>query len=277
MPGIIWVASYPKSGNTWVRMFLESALANIQEPMNVNGKKQFVTGESAYGWFRTCHGSDFDVNDTNTIQGLRPSVHEKLKSLSDQNVLIKTHNALIEVADVPLISMEHTAGAIYIIRNPLDIADSLADHMGLTLDGAIEFMCSHTSVGIGADKKLVREYYGSWSDHVYSWTAQTSPHILILRYEDMLSEPVREFGRLMRFLKHPLSDERLKEVVDLTSFDRLKNSEDTHGFTERSEKSKAGRFFREGKAGRWRKVLTKKQIKKIKSKHEVVMKRYGYL
>jgi hypothetical protein len=119
------------------------------------------------------------------------------------------------------------------------------------------------------------EILGSWSENVESWTGQPNPALHVMRYEDMLAQPERTFGALTRFLGLDTTAERLRRVIELSSFDKLREQEERIGFNERSTMSK--RFFRVGRAGQWRTKLTPAQVEAVVRANEKQMRRFGYL
>jgi hypothetical protein len=121
----------------------------------------------------------------------------------------------------------------------------------------------------------VHELLGSWSEHVESWTARPSSGLHVVRYEDMLDKPQATFGGIAAFLGLKPPRERLERAIARSSFKVLQDKERRHGFKEKSEK--AERFFREGRAGQWRKLLGPEQIDRVVSAHSHQMQRFGYL
>ena len=121
----------------------------------------------------------------------------------------------------------------------------------------------------------VYELYGSWSQHVLSWTRKPHRAMYVMRYEDMLVEPQKTFGALARHLLFTPSESELADAIDRSSFERLRKQEEKDGFRERPEK--AERFFRDGRAGQWKEVLTPKQVQRIVDAHGEQMRRFGYL
>ena len=113
--------------------------------------------------------------------------------------MVKTHHALVMDRGVRTINVDATSGAIYIVRNPLDVAISFAHHMNDTIDTAIEEMATD-NLETGVNDRSVYEVYGSWSQHVESWTRKTHRTIYVMRYENMLADPMRVFGGLARHL-----------------------------------------------------------------------------
>ena len=167
-----------------------------------------------------------------------------------------------------------TAGAIYIVRNPLDVAISFAHHLGLSVDETIAIM-GRQNAEMEVSEEVVHEVLGSWSQHVSSWTRKPHRTIYVMRYEDMLAEPERTFGALARHLLIAPTPAQLADAIDRSSFDKLRAQEKTDGFREKSKK--AERFFREGRAGQWKEILTPQQVAKIAKDHGDQMARFGYL
>jgi hypothetical protein len=208
------------------------------------------------------------------IRQLRPLVHRTISEGSPDTVLVKTHNALVEDGGYPLISLDLTAGAIYIVRNPLDVVISFSHHNRTTVDKMIEFMGSKTAATV-SNEKNVYEVYDSWSGHVASWTATPSPTLHVMRYEDMLASPQKSFAAVVKFLGIEAPRQRIEKAIRLSSFTVLKEQERRQGFRERPSAMEA--FFREGKAGQWKKVLTKEQVAAIVSAHREQMARFDYV
>jgi hypothetical protein len=208
------------------------------------------------------------------VRELRPLVHRAISRSSPDNVLIKTHNALVEEDGHPLISLDLTAGAIYVVRNPLDVVISFSHHNRTTIDNMIEFMGSKTAATV-SNEKNVYEIYDSWSGHVASWTATPSPTLHVVRYEDMLANPQKSFAAVVKFLGIEAPRQRIEKAIRLSSFTVLKEQERRQGFRERPSAMEA--FFREGKAGQWKKVLTKEQVAAIVAAHREQMARFGYV
>ena len=147
MGQIVWLSSYPKSGNTWTRVFLHNLLLNPDKPTRINTIDAFCLGEH-----RAVYYNQFDPRPLTTLTDkevaeLRPKVHHMLTRAFPDSVFVKTHNYLGAWEGVPLVTMECTAGAIYILRNPLDVAISFAHHFGIPIDVAIEQMANPSMSG----------------------------------------------------------------------------------------------------------------------------------
>lgn len=274
MGGLVWLASYPKSGNTWVRAFLHNLLHNAKTPIDIDSIHEFCRGDTDAHWYAQLTDKPYDQLSKQEQAALRPKVHALLTRTSPDSVFVKTHHFLGEDCGVPLISMQYTAGAIYILRNPLDVVLSVMHHYGMTVDRAIAFMADDNAHAGGGGGHVL-QVLTSWSNHVRSWTQGENPGLLVLRYEDMLDNPQKAFGRVTRFLGLNPPRDRLKRAIKFSSFKVLRGQEDRHGFRERSDK--ASRFFRKGTSGQWKTALTPEQVARMVDDQREQMQRFGYV
>lgn len=271
---LFWLASYPKSGNTWVRLFLANYLARTEQPFPINhlGKMGYgdVIGE-AYGKIA---GRPHTKLSEAAVNRLRPALQKALSRNPSDVLFVKTHNANIRQDGERLISPEVTRGALYVLRNPLDMVLSYADHYGITPDAA------SVAIGQKANKVLanqtnVAQYIGNWSDHVLSWADDRKLGVMVLRYEDLQADPETAFAKLLRHIGLEPEVERLAKAIEFSSFKEARRQEEEHAFVERSRNSKS--FFRSGKVGAGRAELSPPVQKRILADHEAVMRRFGYL
>jgi hypothetical protein len=264
---LVWLASYPKSGNTWVRAFLHNYIVNAATPHSINSLVDFSVAECAAAFF----GPNAAGLSTQEVQRLRPAVHEQLTRLHDDLVFVKTHNAHLAMHGIPLCTPAYTAGAVYIVRDPRDVALSYAAFARKNVDEIIGFMESKGASN-APDGVQVFELLGSWSEHALSWVA--APKRLLVRYEDLLTEPARYFARIIKFLgTGALDTARLERAIDFSSFGTLAAQEASAGYRAGGG---AKNFFRTGKSGQWRERLTAAQVKRIETAHGAVMQKFGY-
>ena len=273
MGAIIWLSSYPKSGNTWMRALLHNLLVNEDKPVNINRLNSFCLGESKASYYSQLESRPLTKISDREISELRLRVHESLTRASPDSVFVKTHNYLGEWEGIPMVNMEVTAGAIYILRNPLDVVISYAHHFGVDIDEAIIHM-AHPEAGTPTTTANVRQVYGSWSSNVSSWTGNPTPDIHVVRYEDLTAKPNQTVTAMARFLGLNPPRDRIQRTIDNSSFKVLKSQEEKHGFVERSAHA---RFFRAGKTGQWRDTLTPDQVASIVETHREQMQRFGYV
>ncbi len=275
----VWLASYPKSGNTWLRVVLNNLMRELdgkgEEPQDINALHEWSSRESVLRDFVHRLGKHPQDCTPAEIAAVRPLVQADLVRDCEQPVFIKTHSAVANVEGFPSINFDITRAAIYVLRNPLDVAISYAHHMGMSVDDMIDYMADDEMCTQLTDQKRVYEFMSSWSFHVASWISVVHRPVLILRYEDMLGAPERSFGRLAAFLKLEPSAQQLQRAIDNSAFDKLVDQEARQGFRERS--ARAEKFFRSGKSGQWKDVLTDRQVQAIIGVHGPMMMRFGYL
>ena len=273
MGRLIWLASFPKSGNTWMRAFLHNLLRDPKDDYDINRLGEFSFSDSTPHFYQTYLTKPPQEWTNAEVMQTRWKAQRDIGRMSSDDVFVKTHNAHVEFDGLPMINMDLTAGAFYVVRNPLDVCISLADHYGTSIDESIRIMSDPNS-GTPTGENLVFEVHKTWSTHVLSWTNQPGPWLHVIRYEDMLKKPTVAFSRVVRFLGLNPPRERIERAIQASSFESLRAQEDAKGFRERSYK--AEKFFRVGKAGQWRSVLSKAQIERVVDFHKEQMERFGY-
>ncbi len=278
MGGIYWLASYPKSGNTWLRAFLHNLRVDGDAPVDIN---ELTTGAiaSGRGWIDDVLGFDSDHLTPDEVDRLRPDVY-RWSVHAEEVGYHKIHDAYTVLPDgEPLVSREGTLGAVYIVRNPLDVAPSTASHYGCTVDRAIAIMgfpeLAVAARRDGIARQQVRQRLLSWSAHVASWIDAPGLRCEVVRYEDLAARPLETFTRAAAFLDLPTDRPRVEKAIRHSEFSELRRQEDERGFHERGSRSEP--FFRRGRAGGWRDSLTPEQVERIIDDHGAVMRRIGYL
>ena len=216
MPGIIWLASYPKSGNTWLRAFLANYLTNAKKAVPINDLPNHILGDNLLLHYEQFTGRKSEALSDQDVARLRPSIHQWFAGSSQNDVFVKTHNAIAQVDGTPLITPSATAGAIYVARNPMDVAVSFAHHYQVDYGRAVESLCEDDYC-VPPTSGLLPQYLTSWSGHVRSWTEAPGLTVHVMRYEDMLGKPIPTFRRLAKFLGFRKDPARLKRAIRFSS------------------------------------------------------------
>jgi hypothetical protein len=275
---IVWLASYPSSGNTWMRVFLSNLICDAGEPADINHLAVTVHAASR-GRFDTHAGVRASELTDDEIDELRPAVYESMAREEPGPWFIKIHDAYAHTpSGRPLISQPATRGAIYVIRNPLDVAVSYAHHQNVSLDACIRIMADEThALGSGANgiRSQLKQRVGSWSTHVHSWVDADALRLHVVRYEDLKRDPVRAFGAVADFARLAWTPHQLERAIAFSDFRELRRQEDLAGFSAGSPH--ADRFFRRGETAVWRTELTDSQARRIIEQHHGLMRRFGYL
>jgi hypothetical protein len=206
--------------------------------------------------------------------GLRDKVLRGIIANGADVNLVKTHNIRRDAFGRELIPPKYTRSSVYIMRNPLDMVLSYARHYGIDAAEAIEAIGRSDNAN-ASDASTVWQFLGSWSEHVNSWTRDAPYPGLVLRYEDMLANPAQAFGALVQHVGFSPDPERLDRAIRFASFDEVSGQEAKTPFAENPGKSRT--FFTSGKAGAWKEALSEELVSKIKTDHNDIMKRFGYL
>jgi aryl sulfotransferase len=278
MSGIVWLASYPKSGNTWVRALLANYLSGSDAAVDIN-ELEIGLGMSFRPVFDELMGVESsDLTRTEIDRGL-PLVYAALAARERRRpFFLKVHDAW-RVNDLghPVFPREATAAVIYVVRDPRDVAVSLAFHAGMSIEAAIDAMNNgprdlfHSP---GSLSESFPQYLGTWSGHASSWLddAPCSPHVV--RYEDLSEAPGVTLRGVLEAVGIPVVESRVQHAVRCARFDLLREQERQKGFRERPLSSDA--FFRQGQAGTWSSSLTASQASRLWGAHAHVMTRFGY-
>lgn len=270
--GIYWIASYPKSGNTWIRIALSCLCRGGQMP-DLTRAMDLCPSSAVLGWMETIIDVPLDDMTPAEQSLMRLEACRLYAQTATAPAFLKVHDAYDAAQFPPEISV----GTILIVRDPRDVAPSWADHMGIDLDGAIERMaCPDFTLSPPGPHQhpQIRQYLGSWSGNVLSWLDVAPGPKLLLRYEDMLAAPIASFTALARFTGLAVSPDLVQQTVAATSFQALQAAEALSGFGERLSTQKA--FFRQGQAGAWQKNLSAAQAERLWNDHHHVMARLGY-
>lgn len=275
---IIWLASYPKSGNTWFRTFL-SALLSDKNQVDINNlaiKHNFVN-QSFFNFATQLNASELPQQE---IDNLKPQVIRYLSSIQKELTFIKIHEQYTSSKNgsSPIIPVDCSLLALYLIRNPLDVAVSFAYHNGWSFNKIIDSMGKNLRLNErkkGTGTHLLSEELGTWSEHVNSWVKNYLVKVEVVRYEDMFHTPFKTFKNAVTVIGLDVSDEKIQQAIEASSFKNLRQQEEKAYFQEKNPKTDF--FFRKGKIGSWREELNKQQINKVINDHYATMVEFGYL
>lgn len=274
---IYWLASYPKSGNTWMRILLTNYLRNAEQPADINHLDGGPIA-SARQTFDDNVGVEASDLTQDEIERYRPYVYETLSDAAQEPVFLKVHDAFTLTPEgIPLMSKRATAGVLYLLRNPLDVSVSFAHHSAQPVERAVENMNDPDFAFVDNPHRLhnqLRQRLLTWSHHVTSWVDEPGLRVLVVRYEDMRADPISGFTEVIRFCGLDTDPERIAKAVDFSRFERVKSQEEEHGFGEKMPRAES--FFRKGVVGSWREGLSEEQAAQLVAQHGDVMRRFGY-
>jgi hypothetical protein len=279
MSGAIWLASYPRSGNTWTRIALYS-LRNGGADVDFDGVNQFGRMTSRRERIDRVLDVDSGLLTPSELEELRPDANAALYAGQYEPELCKVHDSWVRTpSGRAVFDKAFTHAAIYLVRDPRDVAVSWANFVNWPIERSVDFLCSRKaslgtppSEGIGTQ---LTQRLGTWSDHVRSWTEESGLDPLVIRYEDMLADPGGALRRMAAHIGWDAPDSAVARTVEATRFDRLAAKERREGFIESAPKTE--RFFRSGKSGGWRAALSAEQVARLEREHAELMTRFGYL
>jgi hypothetical protein len=275
---IVWLASYPKSGNTWFRAFLTALLGTGEADLDINSLYPTTIASSRQLFDEMAGTASADLT-AEEIDRLRPRIYRLNAEESDDMLYHKIHDAYILLPDgQPIIPHEVTRSVLYFIRNPLDVVVSFANHLSTSIDKTIAIMNNPDYAFCSRTDRLhnqLRQRLFTWSGHVKSWVDHSNLPLRVVRYEDMQADPLEAFGKAAAFIGLERDKEQVEAALEKCSFERMQQQEREKGFHEKSAASQS--FFRKGVVGDWKQSLTPRQADRIVNAHREVMERFGYL
>jgi aryl sulfotransferase len=291
---IVWLASYPKCGNTWLRLLL----ANVgrQTPADINALGLEGGIASARKRFDNTFLFASGLLTHAECDRLRPALYRHLALQEGAETalepdeaapvlgdcrFIKTHDAWTATGSGEAILGGRAAarGAILIVRDPRDVVASLANHNRTSIDDAVRFMADDAAAFCGRTDRQplqLRQQLPGWSGFARSWLDQGELPVHVVRYEDMIADSAAELGKVLTFTGIAIPQEAIERAARLSSFDVLREQEAEKGFGEAPVRMAGSRFFREGKTGGWRDELSETQRRRVEADHAPMMARLGY-
>ncbi len=275
---IIWLASYPKSGNTWVRLFLDNLFSDVDD-FNINNNliDQFPLRQHF-------EGISNNINDLDEFAKNCVAAQSKL-NIDKKIKILKTHNAFWNWKNGKhyFTDQINTLGVIYIVRDPRNIITSVLNYFHKNnYTDALKFMTDNKVLGGHDGETGLPTIIGSWQNHYKSWK-KFKKNVLLIKYENLLKNPDYEFLKITDFLnkvgRYNFDNKKIIKAINDCEFKNLKKQEDLYGFKGNSETNKKlnQKFFNLGPKNRWENILEEKIIKEIELLFQKEMKELGYI
>jgi len=278
---IIWLASYPKSGNTLVRSMLTSLIYSEDGNFNFNLLKKIgqYPHKKHFKGLTDKFDNLFELSKFWTISQDKLNLDKKIK-------FFKTHHLRCGIGNYTFTNSKNTIGTIYIVRDPRDVIISFAQHHALSIEEAKHNMFRTDAYTFPEREKnpdlALRTLLGSWSDHYNSWT-KNNKNLLFIKYENLIKNKKFELLRIIKFInnfiKIPISETKINNCINSTTFKSMKKYEEKGIFEENSvdKNDKKIKFFNYGKEGNWKNVLSKELVLNIEQKFQNEMKELEYI
>ena len=282
---IIWLASYPKSGNTWVRSFISSILFTRDGDVDLS-KLENISQFPLRSQFTNYID---DLQDVKKVYQNWSNVQNYM-NLDNKIKFLKTHHVNCKIENFEFTDDNNSLGVIYIVRDPRNVACSVKNHFSLeNYDDVKDFLFrEHNWLGIITDKKMkpldnkIPTLISSWKTNYLSWKNKTKNYLLI-KYENLLENPYLEFGKISKYLENHLNvkfdEKKIKKAIETCSFRNLQQLETDGKFKEQTvdKQNKSVKFFHLGPENDWKKILDKNISREIENKFKAEMEELGYL
>ena len=294
---IIWIASYPKSGNTWLRVFISSILYSNDGIVNLENLKHI----DQYPFISHFDGliddpKNINVKNQNDIKKIFSNLilsQDKI-NLDNKIKFLKTHFVCSKILGYNFTNYDNTLGVIHIVRDPRNVVTSIKNHWGhKNIDESCDFILNerqwltYNLKNEDIKKNLLPDnsfptLISSWKSHYNYWN-KIEKNYLLIKYENLIQKPEEEFNKIVIYLENILNikidKKKIKNAIETSSFENLQSLEDQNKFDE-GKKSKHGskiRFFNLGKKNNWEKILQDNIKAKIEKNFIFEMKKLGYL
>jgi len=279
---IIWIASYPKSGNTWTRAMLSSyfysedgifnfeQLKNIKEfPKDSNYLKEKTIGKNLISIAKEWIPAQEIINN----------------NLKTKYLFLKTHSSMCSINSYDFTNKKNSLAGIYIVRDPRNVVASLANHYNKNIEESLKILFNKDAKIQNPTKENINNglsYISDWGNNYISWKNYKHFEIKIIKYEDLLLNTEYHFTELLFFIKKyvrfDIDKNKIKNVIKSTNFNILKSSEKKFGFEEKSQMTGKDRpFFDLGNQRNWKKTLNQKVVISINNKYKKIMNELNYL
>ena len=281
MSKIIWISSYPKSGNTWMRFLISNYYFNKDNKFNFQIADNNILMFPQISIMKKIVDKQSIIQNPFNISKYWLELQKKIHIEGGNVAFFKNHNALVSIDENEFTNTDLSLAAVYIVRDPRDVVISYAYYRNMSFDKIISNLCDDKlfyNINSNHGFPYV-EILGSWSYHYKSWKngLPNMPRIII-KYEDLLKDCFGQLNNtidfLSKILKHKKDKNKIQFSVDNSEFNLLRHGEKKFGMQTNEGKNS---FFRSGKKGQWKELLNTSQIKKIESACRQGMLELNYL
>ena len=279
---IIWIASYPKSGNTWLRALLASYYFTNEGSFSLSLLDK-IDAFPSDKFFKEYNDQFSKVEDTSKYW---LKEQEKINK-KNKITFLKTHSAICKINGNSFTNKENSIGAIYIVRDPRNVITSISNHYQISIEDAFQFMKDEKR---GIINKKDGRYLGfqavwSWSINQKTWVENNLFPVLVIKYEDLLKETYNTFRKVIEFINKISNSSKIfnkskgKNSIKNTSFEKLQRMENDHGFAEainKKETNKKIKFFNLGQKNNYKNLLSQDLIIKMNELYKEELIKFNY-
>ena len=279
MDKIIWIASYPKSGNTFLRFLISSLIYSDDGNFDfdiIKNIRQF----DIYKYFSFVENLNYadskNLDKLDIISKYWLEAQKKFFNV-EKKFIFKTHSANLKVNGYNYTDENRTLGVIYIVRDPRDIVISYSHHTGTSIDHNINKLFDNKVTLLNSNNRI-KVILSRWDTHIKSWSLLNVKKYII-KYEDLINNTEKHFLELIDFIgkdlkiQFKLNSKKFKNIITNTSFKKLQENENIIGFDEVYK----GKFFRKGLSKQWENILSEDQNIKIKKEFYITLKKFNYI
>ena len=284
---IIWLASYPKSGNTWVRSLLSAYLYSKDGIFNfdlLNKIRQFPSNE----YFNFFLKGEKEFNNVKKVSDYWIAAQDRINLINDEINFLKTHSALCTLEKNPFTNKINTKAVIYIVRDPRNLVTSFSHHYSMNIEESYNYIINEkkmlTENEYGTGDRGVVSILGSWPKHYESWKNIKFAPILIVKYENLIGDTKNSFMDILNFLskftKIKIDEKKILNTINSCTFEKMVEKEKKEGFRESAISKKDNKklnFFYLGKKNDWRNLLSPEIEKNLREVFFKEMKELGYI
>jgi len=283
---ILWLASYPKSGNTYLRALLVAYFFTKEGNFDFD-KLKFTKFFPHINLFKNL---GIDITDENEVLKNYIKAQEMINKKYNKSILfVKTHSTLQSINGNQFTNLDNTLGAIYVVRDPRNVVTSYSNHYQTSVEQSAHDMFTNTylkgMVDYNSFQNHVLTHLGTWADNYNSWKHFNKFNkYLLIKYEDIVSKPDVIFQDVLKFIAKisntnlKIDKKKMENAINTTTFENLKQMEEKKGFIEAvKRKDNNITFFKQGSNRDWKKLLTNEIKNKIEKSFNAEMKELGYL